>query len=154
MDLRKIKKLIEMMEDSSLTELEIQEGEENIRLSRQPAASAAPAYYPPYPPPPGYAPPPAAAPPAAGSADAGKDKVYDGHVVKSPMVGTFYRSPSPTSKVFIEEGQSVKEGDTLCIIEAMKILNQIVADKGGRVSKILAQNGDPVEYGQPLFVIE
>jgi acetyl-CoA carboxylase biotin carboxyl carrier protein len=148
MDIRKVKKLIELLDDSGVAEIEIHEGEDSVRISRYSA-----------PPPAAYAPPPPA--PSAAPAGTGGSKEttndapsYDGHVVKSPMVGTFYRAPSPTSKVFIEEGQRVKEGDTLCIIEAMKILNQIVADRSGVVSRILIENGTPVEYGQPLFVIE
>lgn len=151
MDIRKVKKLIELLEESGVAEIEIHEGEDSVRISRYSAPpAAAPMAY--------AAPPPLAAPaavPAGGKADDADDSPkYNGHVVKSPMVGTFYRASSPTSKVFIEEGQRVKEGDTLCIIEAMKILNQIVADRSGVVSRILIDNGTPVEYGQPLFVIE
>jgi acetyl-CoA carboxylase biotin carboxyl carrier protein len=146
MDIRKIKKLIEIIEESDIAELEIKEGEEAIRISRY---SAAPA-------PVAYAPAPAGAVPAAStvaSAPAAEEKI-SGHVVKSPMVGTFYRSASPGTKVFVEVGQSVLAGDTLCIIEAMKILNQIESDKTGVVTQILVENGEPVEYGQPLFIIE
>ncbi|MEY3220546.1 MAG: Biotin carboxyl carrier protein of acetyl-CoA carboxylase [Pseudomonadota bacterium] len=148
MDIRKIKKLIDLVESSSIAEIEIKEGEESVRINRYSAPPQA--FSMPYPqtytqsavslPPPVDAPPP--------------KEEYKGHVVKAPMVGTFYRAASPTSKPFIEEGQSVKEGDTLCIIEAMKILNQIVADKGGTVAKVLAENGAPVEYDQPLFVLQ
>jgi acetyl-CoA carboxylase biotin carboxyl carrier protein len=148
-DIRKIKKLIEMLEESNLSEIEIHEGEETIRLSR--AAPMAPpmhAY---------YAPPPAAAPaapaPAAAAAPAAP-AAPTGHMVTSPMVGTFYRSPSPNAKSFVEVGSPVKVGDTLCIIEAMKMLNQIEADKAGTIKAILKENGQPVEYGEPLFVIE
>lgn len=138
MDIRKIKKLIEIIEESDIAELEIKEGEESIRISRYSAAPAPAAV--------AYAPAPVAAAPA-------EEKVT-GHAVKSPMVGTFYRSASPGTKVFAEVGQSVQVGDTLCIIEAMKILNQIESDKSGTVTKILVENAEPVEYGQPLFIIE
>lgn len=145
MDIRKIKKLIEIIEESDIAELEIKEGEESIRISRYSAAPAAVA----------YAPAPVAAAPVAGTAIAAPaEEKVTGHVVKSPMVGTFYRSASPGTKVFVEIGQSVQVGDTLCIIEAMKILNQIEADKSGTISKILVENAEPVEYGQPLFIIE
>jgi len=147
MDIRKIKKLIEIIEESDIAELEIKEGEESIRISRY---SAAPAQV-------TYAPAPintAAALTGATSAAIATEEKITGHVVKSPMVGTFYRSASPGSKVFVEVGQSVMSGDTLCIIEAMKILNQIEADKSGVITKILVDNAEPVEYGQPLFIIE
>jgi acetyl-CoA carboxylase biotin carboxyl carrier protein len=146
MDIRKIKKLIEIIEESDIAELEIKEGEESIRISRYSAAPTQIAYAPA---------PMGAAPAALGTAPvvAVEEKIT-GHAVKSPMVGTFYRSASPGSKVFVEVGQSVMSGDTLCIIEAMKILNQIEADKSGVVTKILVDNAEPVEYGQPLFIIE
>jgi len=146
MDIRKIKKLIEIIEESDIAELEIKEGEESIRISRY---SAAPA-------PVAYAPAPVAAAPAAVAAPAAApaEEKITGHAVKSPMVGTFYRAASPGSKVFVEIGQTVQVGDTLCIIEAMKILNQIESDKSGTVTKILVENAEPVEYGQPLFIIE
>ncbi|MBL6987817.1 MAG: acetyl-CoA carboxylase biotin carboxyl carrier protein [Methylobacter sp.] len=147
MDIRKIKKLIEIIEESDIAELEIKEGEESIRISRY---SAAPATV-------SYAPAPVAAAPAiavsTAAAPAAEEKIT-GHVVKSPMVGTFYRSASPGTKVFAEVGQSVQVGDTLCIIEAMKILNQIESDKTGTITKVLVENAEPVEYGQPLFIIE
>ena len=145
MDIRKIKKLIEIIEESGIAEIEIKEGEEFVRISRY---SAAPA-------PMAYAPQPAA-PVAAASApvSAPSQEVITGHIVKSPMVGTFYRSASPGAKPFTDVGQKVQVGDTLCIIEAMKILNQIEADKSGTITKILVENAEPVEYGQPLFVIE
>lgn len=147
MDIRKIKKLIEIIEESDIAELEIKEGEESIRISRYSAAPAAVSYAP--------APAPAPAPAvAAPAAVAPADEKITGHVVKSPMVGTFYRSASPGTKVFAEVGQSVQAGDTLCIIEAMKILNQIEADKSGTITKVLVENAEPVEYGQPLFIIE
>ena len=143
MDIRKIKKLIEIIEESGIAELEIKEGEESIRISRYSAAPAAVA----------YAPAPVAAAPAASAAVPAEEKIT-GHVAKSPMVGTFYRSASPGTKVFTEVGQSVQVGDTLCIIEAMKILNQLESDKSGTITKILVENAEPVEYGQPLFIIE
>ena len=145
MDIRKIKKLIEIIEESDIAELEIKEGEESIRISRY---SAAPAQV-------TYAPAPITAAPAViNAAPTIQEEKITGHAVKSPMVGTFYRSASPGSKVFVEVGQSVMSGDTLCIIEAMKILNQIEADKSGIITKILVDNAEPVEYGQPLFIIE
>ena len=147
MDIRKIKKLIEIIEESDIAELEIKEGEESIRISRYSAAPTQVA----------YAPAPISAAPTAISAapaTTSQEEKITGHVVKSPMVGTFYRSASPGSKVFVEVGQSVMSGDTLCIIEAMKILNQIEADKSGVITKILVDNAEPVEYGQPLFIIE
>lgn len=144
MDIRKIKKLIEIIEESDIAELEIKEGEESIRISRYSAAPAQVAYAP--------APVAQAAAPAVLAAPA--EEKATGHVVKSPMVGTFYRSASPGTKVFVEIGQAVLAGDTLCIIEAMKILNQIEADKSGVITQILVENAEPVEYGQPLFIIE
>jgi acetyl-CoA carboxylase biotin carboxyl carrier protein len=147
MDIRKIKKLIEMLEESDLAEIEIKEGEESLRISRN-STSAIPM--------PAYMPPPAAAPAAAAPAAADTatgEALPEGHVIKAPMVGTFYRAPAPGSKAFVEVGQTVSAGDTLCIIEAMKMLNQIEADKGGKVVAILVENGQPIEYNQPLFVI-
>ncbi len=146
MDIRKIKKLIEILEESGIAELEIKEGEEAIRISRYSAAPAAISYAPP-PPAPAHPAPAVAIMPAT-------EETVSGHIVKSPMVGTFYRSASPGTKAFVEVGHSVKQGDTLCIIEAMKILNQIEADKSGTITKILVENAEPVEYSQPLFVIE
>ena len=142
MDIRKIKKLIELIEESDIAEIEIHEGEESVRLSRY---AAAPATY--LPPAQGVALAPLVAPQAV-------PEEPTGHVVRSPMVGTFYRSPTPGAKSFVELGSQVKMGDTLCIIEAMKILNQIEADKDGKISKILVENAQPVEYNQPLFAIE
>lgn len=146
MDIRKIKKLIEIVEESGIAELEIKEGEEFIRINRY-SSNPAPV---------AYAPAPvglqASIPLATASAPA--EEKITGHIVKSPMVGTFYRAASPGTKVFVEIGQSVMVGDTLCIIEAMKILNQIESDKSGTVTKILVDNAEPVEYGQPLFIIE
>jgi acetyl-CoA carboxylase biotin carboxyl carrier protein len=151
MDIRKIKKLIELLEESGISELEITEGEESVRISRNgPAQHYAPApmhYAAP-------APAPVAAPAAAPVAAAAAQPVVSGHVVKSPMVGSFYRAASPTSKSFVEVGQSVKVGDTLCIVEAMKMMNQIQSDKAGVVKEILVENGEPVEFDQPLFIIE
>lgn len=147
MDIRKIKKLIEMLEESNLGEIEIKEGEESIRISR--AGSAAPAAQwmnAPAPAPAMVATAPVAAPAAP--------SVPAGHMVTSPMVGTFYRSPSPSAAAFVEVGSQVKVGDTLCIIEAMKILNTIESDKAGTVKAILKESGQPVEFGEPLFVIE
>jgi acetyl-CoA carboxylase biotin carboxyl carrier protein len=152
MDIRKVKKLIELLEESDVAEIEIHEGEESVRISRHgsvPVAAAATVAMP-------QAPAPAAQPAAAAPAPAAEESSDEiqGHAVKSPMVGTFYRSPSPGSKPFIEVGQQVAVGDTLCIIEAMKILNQIESDKSGTVKQILVENGEPVEYNEPLFVIE
>jgi acetyl-CoA carboxylase biotin carboxyl carrier protein len=155
MDIRKVKKLIELLEESGIAEIEIHEGEESVRISRQSQAAAvftAPAAAP--------APVVASAPvsdtpsvPAAPAAEPAAEEIT-GHTVNAPMVGTFYRAPSPGAKSFVEVGQSVNVGDTLCIIEAMKLLNQIEADKAGVISSILCENGQPVEYGQPLFVID
>jgi len=145
-DIRKIKKLIELIEASDIAEIEITEGEESVRINRYSQAVA----------PVMAAPAALAAPPAASaiaSAPAAAPEI-SGHAVKSPMVGTFYRSASPGSAAFVEVGHTVKEGDTLCIIEAMKILNQIEADKSGTIKQILIENAQPVEYDQPLFIIE
>lgn len=149
MDIRKVKKLIELLEESNIAEIEIHEGEESVRISRAstvaPAMIAAPA-----------AAPTAAAAPAAPRvpAAAPAPEEPEGHIIRSPMVGTFYRAPSPGAKPFVTDGQSVSNGETLCIIEAMKILNQIESDKSGKILKILVENGQPVEYNEPLFVIE
>jgi len=149
MDLRKIKKLIELLEESNIGELEIREGEESVRISR---AGSAPTVT--------YAMPPvaAAAPVAQGAAAAAapqsaKPAVPSGHILRAPMVGTFYRSPSPGSPAFAEPGKHVKVGDVLCIIEAMKMMNQIEADKAGVIEAILVEDGHPVEFDQPLFTI-
>jgi acetyl-CoA carboxylase biotin carboxyl carrier protein len=152
MDIRKIKKLIELLEESGIDELEIQEGEESVRISRGVSGALAPAPAPSYAPPP----PPAAAPaaPAADSAAAAPSAPQtSGHTVKSPMVGTFYRSPSPSSPSFVEVGKTVKAGDVLCIVEAMKMMNQIEADVSGTIESVLVENGEPVEFDQPLFTI-
>jgi acetyl-CoA carboxylase biotin carboxyl carrier protein len=151
MDIRKIKKLIDMIGESDVTEIEIHEGEESVRISRQSNIIQATQM---------VAAPMAAAPQpmiAAGGEPSLKKGEVDpltGHIVRSPMVGTFYRSPTPGAKLFVELGQRVEAGDTLCIIEAMKILNQIEADKSGKITKVLVENAQPVEYNQPLFVIE
>ncbi len=149
MDLRKLKTLIELVEASGIAELEISEGEERVRITRTVASGQQ--MYAPAPQQQIIAAPaaPAAAPVAAPTAPAADE----GHVVKSPMVGTFYRSPSPGSRQFVDVGQSVNAGDTLCIIEAMKLLNEIDADHTGVIKAILVENGQPVEFGQPLFVI-
>jgi acetyl-CoA carboxylase biotin carboxyl carrier protein len=146
MDLRKIKTLIDLVQQSGIAELEITEGEEKVRISRHGAQG-------------NYAPPPAAssfvlpAEPAGLVAEAGPTEP-SGHTLKSPMVGTFYRCPSPGTPSFVEVGQTVTKGQTLCIIEAMKLLNEIESDAAGVVKAILVENGQPVEYGQPLFIIE
>ena len=151
MDLRKLKKLIELVEESGIAELEITEGEEKVRISKSssstqtyiagtPALQSLTAV-------PGVSPP--LAPPAATA-----ELLPEGHVVKSPMVGTFYRTSTPGANPFVEVGQTVKVGDTLCIIEAMKLLNEIESDKSGVIKAVLVENGQPVEYGEPLFVIE
>jgi acetyl-CoA carboxylase biotin carboxyl carrier protein len=159
MDIRKVKKLIELLEESGVSEIEIKEGEESVRISRHPTglvhAFSAPMT--------GYAPPAMAAGPvqaamAAGGPAAATAAPAPTHspdqVVTAPMVGTFYAAPAPGAKAFVEIGSEVKAGDTLCIIEAMKMMNQIESDKAGRVVSVLVKNGDPVEFGQPLFVIE
>ena len=154
MDIRKIKKLIELLDESGVTEIEIHEGEESVRISRYAAASSPVSGGPPVQVPQA---PVASAPPVLEdepSAPAAEEEVKRGHRVTSPMVGTFYRAPSPGSPVFVEVGARVEVGDVLCIIEAMKILNQIEADKAGVIGAALVENGQPVEYGQPLFIIE
>jgi acetyl-CoA carboxylase biotin carboxyl carrier protein len=151
MDIRKIKKLIEIIEDSGIAEFEITEGEESVRISKY-STNAVVAAPPPVAPA-LIAPAPVAAAVSDGQQESAAEE-YVGHVVNSPMVGTFYASASPGSKVFVEVGQTVNVGDTLCIIEAMKILNQIEAETSGTVTKILVENAQAVEYGQPLFVID
>jgi acetyl-CoA carboxylase biotin carboxyl carrier protein len=154
MDIRKVKKLIELLEESNIDEIEIKEGEESVRISRHSAQAAALAAAPQaYAPPPGYAAPVPAPAPAAEPAPAPAEPAVSGHVVSSPMVGTFYRSPSPSSPAFVEVGQTVKIGDIVCIVEAMKMMNQIEADKAGTISAILVESGEPVEFDQPLFSI-
>jgi acetyl-CoA carboxylase biotin carboxyl carrier protein len=167
MDIRKVKKLIELLEESGVAEIEIKEGEESVRISRHPTGAMMPAYAPP----PMYAapaplPPPIAAGPsgAAGGAIAAAGSAADrggapasaspDPIVTAPLVGTYSSAPAPGAKAFVELGSEVKVGDTLCIIEAMKMMNQIECDKAGKVVSILVRNGDPVEFGQPLFVIE
>jgi acetyl-CoA carboxylase biotin carboxyl carrier protein len=150
MDLRKIKTLIDLVEQSGIAELEITEGEERVRISRH---GSAPGYAPAMPAPAHLA-IPAAQLPAQSAPQAAVAPEPTGHQLKSPMVGTFYRSPSPGSPSFVEVGQSVTKGQTLCIIEAMKLLNEIESDTAGVVKAILVENGQPVEYGQPLFIIE
>lgn len=152
MDIRKIKKLIELVEESGITELEVQEEEGTVRISRAaPAVAPAAIQYAAAPVAPAAA--PAAAPVAAASAEAPVAEI-SGHQVRSPMVGTFYRSPSPEAKAFVEVGQTVKVGDALCIVEAMKMMNRIEADKAGVVKAILVNDGEAVEFDQPLIVIE
>ena len=155
MDIRKVKKLIELLEESGIGEIEIKEGEESVRISRgvsgtlagpAPAAYAAP---PPAAPAATTAPPPAPEPETEASAG----PATSGTVVKSPMVGTFYRSPSPSSAAFVEVGKTVKAGDVLCIVEAMKMMNQIEAEVSGTIEAVLVENGEPVEFDQPLFSI-
>jgi acetyl-CoA carboxylase biotin carboxyl carrier protein len=151
MDIRKVKKLIELLEESGISELEISEGEESVRISRHPragmqVAQAAPIMQ--------AAPAAAAAPATAATAAGERAPRNDEHTVTSPMVGTYYSSASPGAKPFVEIGSEIKVGQILCIIEAMKMMNQIESDKEGRVTAMLAKNGEPVEFGQPLFIIE
>jgi acetyl-CoA carboxylase biotin carboxyl carrier protein len=153
MDIRKVKKLIELLEESGIAEIEISEGEESVRISRYPpgTGAAAPVMH--------YAAPPAAAPqvaaPVAAAAVAAPVAApRNDHTVTAPMVGTFYSSATPGAKSFVDIGSEVNVGDTLCIIEAMKMMNQIESDKAGRVTAMLVKNGEPVEFGQPLFIIE
>ncbi|HZJ81745.1 MAG TPA: acetyl-CoA carboxylase biotin carboxyl carrier protein [Guyparkeria sp.] len=147
MDIRKVKKLIELLEESGIAEIEIKEGEESVRISRH---SQLPAYMPPT-----AAPQQVAAPTPAPEAPAGSEPTEtSGTTIKSPMVGTFYRASSPEASPFVEVGTTVKKGDTLCVIEAMKMFNQIEAEVEGTIKSILVENGQPVEYDQPLFVIE
>jgi acetyl-CoA carboxylase biotin carboxyl carrier protein len=155
MDIRKIKKLIELLEESGLAEIEITEGEESVRIARNTQStpvvtqySAAPAQAAPA----AAAPTPAAAPPAPAAAPA--PAARDENLVTAPMVGTFYASPTPGAKSFVEVGQEVRVGQVLCIIEAMKMMNQIESERAGKVVAVLAKNGEPVEFGQPLFAIE
>ena len=154
MDLRKLKKLIDLVQESGIAELEITEGEEKVKIVKGggisvvpvAAAAALPQMAPP------EAPRAASAAPAAAPA-AEPPAGQEGHVVKAPMVGTFYRTPSPDAKAFVEVGQTVKEGQTICIIEAMKLMNEIESDAAGVIKAILVENGQPVEYGQPLFIL-
>ncbi|RJX76009.1 acetyl-CoA carboxylase biotin carboxyl carrier protein [Pseudomonas sp. LS-2] len=151
MDIRKVKKLIELLEESGIDELEIREGEESVRISRH-SKTPAQQYYAPAPMAAPAAPAPAAAPIAA-AAEAPSAPKLNGTVVKSPMVGTFYRTPAPGSPAFVEVGKTVKKGDTICIVEAMKMMNHIEAEVSGVIESILVENGQPVEYDQPLFTI-
>jgi acetyl-CoA carboxylase biotin carboxyl carrier protein len=152
MDIRKVKKLIELLEESGISELEINEGEESVRISRY---STAPAQAPvSYAAPPAAPVPAAPAPAPAHEEEGGEEALPSGHIVKSPMVGTYYSASSPGAKPFVNVGDSVNEGDTVCIVEAMKILNQIEADASGIVKAVLVENAQPVEYGQPLMIIE
>ena len=153
MDIRKVKKLIELLEESGISEIEISEGEESVRISRypKPGTLGAPVVTTVSAPAPAPAP---ATPAAAADAPAAAPPAARGHQVTAPMVGTFYSGPAPGAKPFVEIGSEVKPGDTLCVIEAMKMMNQIESDKAGRVTSIMARNGDPVEFGQPLFVVE
>ncbi|WP_101743547.1 acetyl-CoA carboxylase biotin carboxyl carrier protein [Klebsiella aerogenes] len=153
MDIRKIKKLIELVEESGISELEISEGEESVRISRAAPAASYPVMQQAYAAPIAQPQAPAAAAPAAAPAAEAKAEI-SGHIVRSPMVGTFYRTPSPEAKAFVEVGQKVNVGDTLCIVEAMKMMNQIEADKAGVVKAILIESGQPVEFDEPLVVIE
>jgi acetyl-CoA carboxylase biotin carboxyl carrier protein len=156
LDIRKVKKLIELLEESGIAEIEIKEGEEAVRISRMPTGGYLTHMQPPMmqPPPVATLAAPTAAPAAAAAPSAAPARNANEHVVAAPMVGTFYASASPGSKPFVEIGTEVKEGQVLCIIEAMKMMNQIESDKTGKVTAIMATNGDPVEFGQPLFVIE
>ncbi|MFZ9872727.1 MAG: acetyl-CoA carboxylase biotin carboxyl carrier protein [Steroidobacteraceae bacterium] len=152
MDIRKVKKLIELLEESGIAEIEIKEGEESVRISRQPTGALA-SHFPVYAPP--VAPPAiaAAAAPVAESAAAPAAKSND-YTVQAPMVGTFYSAPAPGAKPFVQIGDEVKVGQVLCIIEAMKMMNQIESDRAGKITSVLVQNGDPVEFGQALFSIQ
>ena len=150
MDLRKLKTLIDLVSESNISELEITEADGKVRIVKADPAGAAPVHYAPAP---TMAAPVAQAAPAA-AAEPAAPPAETGHPVKSPMVGTFYRSANPGSKPFVEVGDSIKEGDPICIIEAMKIMNEIEADKSGTVTRILCENGQAVEFGQPLFIIE
>jgi len=152
MDLRKLKTLIDLVAESGIAELEITEGEGKVRIVKF-SQTTQPVAYAPMAPAPMAAPAGAPAAAAAGPAPEAAPAAPQGHVVKAPMVGTFYRSPNPGASPFVEVGQTVKEGDPLCIIEAMKLLNEIEADKAGVIKEVLVENGEPVEYGQPLFVI-
>ncbi|MBL4852277.1 MAG: acetyl-CoA carboxylase biotin carboxyl carrier protein [Gammaproteobacteria bacterium] len=148
MDIRKVKKLIELLEESSVNEIEIHEGEESVRISRGSSATTAVITTP------GIPMPIAAAPTPAAAVESVAETVASGHIMRAPMVGTFYRSAAPGAKPFVELGAQVNAGDTLCIIEAMKMLNQIEADASGTIKEILGENGQPVEFDQPLFVID
>jgi len=152
MDLRKLKKLIDLVQESGIAELEITEGEEKVKIVKGGEATVTPVA--PAAAPPAAAPAAGAAAAPAAAAAAAEEPAQPGHVLKAPMVGTFYRSPSPEAKPFVEVGQNVKAGETVCIIEAMKLMNEIEADATGMIKAILVESGQPVEYGQPLFIIE
>jgi acetyl-CoA carboxylase biotin carboxyl carrier protein len=152
MDLRKLKKLIDLVQDSGIAELEITEGEEKVKIVRGGAVSVVPAAGSTPQSPVAVAAPAAPAGPPPAAAPEGESG-QEGHILKAPMVGTFYRSPSPDAKPFVEVGQTIEEGQTVCIIEAMKLMNEIEADATGTVKAVLVENGQPVEYGQPLFLI-
>lgn len=149
MDIRKVKKLIELLEESNINEIEIKEGEESVRISRGGTVTSAPVYHQA----PVYQQPQPIAQQAPTELEKAAEAAPRGHVVRSPMVGTFYSSPSPSSPVFAEVGKSIKAGDVICIVEAMKMMNQIESDKAGIVEAILVEDGQPVEYDQPLFTI-
>lgn len=154
MDIRKVKKLIELLEESGIAEIEIHEGEESVRISRG-SSLAAPqtlVNVPQAPAPVAAA--PASSHPAVSESTSGNDFSSEGHVVTSPMVGIFYTSPSPEEPAFVSKGQAIKAGDLICIIEAMKIMNQIEADIDGKIVRVLVENGEAVEYGQPLFIVD
>lgn len=156
MDIRKIKKLIELLEESDVEELEIHEGDDSVRISRRREQVQAPQYMTHYPAPAHHSEPQTASSSGSSGGDSpepAKKAEPKGHALKSPMVGTFYRSPSPSSKSFVEVGQSVKAGEVVCIVEAMKMMNQIEADKSGTIAEILVENGQPVEFDQPLIII-
>jgi len=154
MDIRKIKKLIELLEESGIAEIEIKEGEEAVRISRMPTGEAAAHTYAMRAAPAAAPLPPAVPGPALTPAEGVPKPKSNEHIITAPMVGTFYAAPSPGAKAFVEIGDEIKVGQVLCVIEAMKMMNQIEADKAGKLTSIMARNGDPVEFGQPLFVIE
>ena len=158
MDIRKVKKLIELLEESNISEIEIQEGEESVRISRHPNGTPSqPAMYQPHwgpaPGQPNYSAPSGGEAASGAPAEDTPPAQPAGHAVTSPMVGTFYRSPAPGAKAFVEVGQSVKQGETICIVEAMKMMNQIEADKDGVIEAILVEDGEPVEFDQPMLLI-
>lgn len=154
MDIRKVKKLIELLEESNISEIEIQEGEESVRISRHPhGAIYQSTAIPQYAPPPGYGMPAPVGGAPVPAQESGVPAQPAGHAVSSPMVGTFYRAPAPGAKPFVEVGQSIKKGDAVCIVEAMKMMNQIEADKDGVVEAILVEDGEPVEFDQPMIII-
>jgi len=153
MDIRKVKKLMELLEESGMAEIEITEGDDSVRIVRQASAPSVPTQLTMPAAAPPVTPPPASAPPA-GSGEGETESTATGQQLSAPMVGTFYRAPAPGSPPFVDIGREVAVGDTVCIIEAMKMMNQIEADKAGRIKEILATDGEPVEFGQPLFVIE